>query len=127
MMPWIWSQTIRAGKPITLYGGGKLKRDWTYIDDIVAGFIAALDKNLEYEIINLGCSQPVENLAFVQILEELLGRKANIVDTPTPPSEPLISFADITKARQLLGYDPKINAREGLARFTTWMRQENLL
>ncbi|MGD0462035.1 MAG: NAD-dependent epimerase/dehydratase family protein [Tepidisphaeraceae bacterium] len=127
MMPWMWSRMIRNGEPIALYGGGKLKRDWTYIDDIVAGFIAALDKPLEYEIINLGCSQPVDNLQFVQILEELVGRKANIVDTPTPLSEPLISFADISKARQILGYEPKVNVREGLARFIRWMRQENLL
>jgi len=127
MMPWMWSQMIQSGEPITLYGNGKLKRDWTFIDDIVAGFIAALDKGLEYEIINLGCSQPVENLQFVQILEELVGRKASIVDTPTPLSEPLISFADISKARQMLGYEPKVNAREGLARFIRWMRQEKLL
>jgi UDP-glucuronate 4-epimerase len=127
MMPWMWSQMIHAGKPITLYGNGKLKRDWTFIDDIVAGFIAALDKGLEYEIINLGCSQPVENSQFVQILEELVGRKANIIDTPTPPSEPLISFADITKAREMLGYSPKVKAREGLTRFVSWMREQNLL
>jgi len=127
MMPWKWSQMISTGEPITLYGGGKLKRDWTYIDDIVAGFIAALDRELGYEIINLGCSQPVENLEFLKILEELLGRKAIIVDTPTPPSEPLITFADISKARQLLGYEPKVNVREGLTRFVQWMRQEKLL
>jgi len=127
MMPWKWSQMISSGEPITLYGGGKLKRDWTYIDDIIAGFIAALDRELEYEIINLGCSQPVENLEFLKILEELLGRKAKIIDTPTPPSEPLITFADISKARQLLGYEPKVNVREGLTRFVQWMRQEKLL
>jgi UDP-glucuronate 4-epimerase len=127
MMPWMWSQMISKGVPITLYGGGKLKRDWTFVDDIVAGFLAALDNSLEYEIINLGCSQPVENLQFIQILEELIGRKANIVDTPTPLSEPLISFADISKARQMLGYEPKVNVREGLTRQVQWMRQENLL
>jgi UDP-glucuronate 4-epimerase len=127
MMPWMWSQMIQQGKPITLYGNGKLKRDWTFIDDIVAGFIAALDKPLDYEIINLGCSQPVENSHFVQILEELVGRKAEIIDTPTPPSEPLISYADITKARQILNYNPKVNAKEGLTRFVHWMRQEKLL
>jgi UDP-glucuronate 4-epimerase len=104
-----------------------MKRDWTYIDDIVAGFISALDKGLDYEVINLGCSQPVENLEFIQILEELVGRKANIVDTPTPLSELMISYADISKARRLLGYDPKVNVREGLTRFVDWMRQEKLL
>jgi UDP-glucuronate 4-epimerase len=127
MMPWMWSRMIHRGEPITLYAGGKMKRDWTYIDDIVAGFISALDKGLDYEVINLGCSQPVENLEFIQILEELVGRKANIVDTPTPLSELMISYADISKARRLLGYDPKVNVREGLTRFVDWMRQEKLL
>ncbi|MGD0138567.1 MAG: NAD-dependent epimerase/dehydratase family protein [Tepidisphaeraceae bacterium] len=127
MMPWQWATAIHRGQPITLYGAGKLKRDWTYIDDIVAGFLAALDKGLEYEILNLGCSQPVDNVQFVQILEELIGRKAEIIDTPTPASEPTITFADISKARKLLGYDPKITVREGLTRFIDWMRRENLL
>jgi UDP-glucuronate 4-epimerase len=127
MMPWVWSQSINAGKPVTLYGGGKLKRDWTYIDDLVAGFIAALDKGLEYEIINLGCSQPAENLELIRILEELLGKKAVLVDTPTPLSELQISYADISKARQLLGYEPKVNVREGLTRLVEWMRREKVL
>jgi UDP-glucuronate 4-epimerase len=127
MMPWQWSQMIQRGQPITLYGQGKLKRDWTYVDDIVAGFVAALDKGCEYEIINLGCGQPVENAQFVRIIENLLGRSAQIIDTPTPSSEPLITFADIAKARQLLGYCPRIGVDEGLARFIDWMRQEKLL
>jgi len=127
MMPWQWATAIDRGQPITLYGAGKLKRDWTYIDDIVAGFLAALDKGLEYEILNLGCSQPVDNVQFVQILEQLIGRKAEIIDTPTPASEPTITFADIAKARKLLGYDPKITVPEGLTRFIDWMRREKLL
>jgi UDP-glucuronate 4-epimerase len=127
MMPWHWATAIHRGQPITLYGAGKLKRDWTYIDDIVAGFLAALDKGLDYEILNLGCSQPVENLQFVQILEQLIGRKAEIIDTPTPASEPTITFADVSKARKLLGYEPKIGVREGLTRFIDWMSREKLL
>ena len=58
-MPWQWTQMILRGEPLTLYSAGKLKRDWTYIDDIVAGFIAALDKPFAFEIINLGCGNPV--------------------------------------------------------------------
>ena len=127
MMPWQWSQDILKGKPLTLYGAGKLKRDWTYIDDIVAGFIAALDKKLTWQILNLGCGNPVENLRFVQIIEILLGKKAVIVDTPTPPYEPIINYADITQAKQLLGWQPKVNVKEGLANFIAWMRQEKLL
>jgi UDP-glucuronate 4-epimerase len=123
MMPWQWTRQILAGEPLTLYAAGKLKRDWTYIDDIVAGFVAALDKGLAYEIINLGCSNPVENLEFVKVLEELLGKKAKMVDTPTPASEPLITYADVSKARKLLGYEPKVKVREGLTRFIAWMRE----
>lgn len=127
MMPWKWAQQIHNGEPITLYNNGHLHRDWTYIDDIVAGFISALDKPFPYEIINLGCGNPVENTRFVEILEQLVGRKANIIDTPCPPSEPLITYADTTKAKQLLGYDPKIPIEEGLSRFVAWLRAENLL
>lgn len=127
MMPWQWTQSILAGKPLTLYNAGHIKRDWTYIDDIVGGFLAALDKPCAYEIINLGCGNPVENLDFVATLEDLLGRKAIIVDTPTPPSEPLITYADVSKAKRLLGYDPKVQVREGLTNFVAWMKAERII
>jgi len=127
MMPWQWTLDILAGKPLTLYGAGKLKRDWTYIDDIVAGLILALEKPLPFEIINLGCSNPVENVRFVQVLEGLLGRKAEIVDTPTPASEPQISYANVAKARELLGYSPKVQVETGLANFIGWMREEKII
>jgi len=127
MMPWKWSQMIHRDKPLTLYNGGKLLRDWTYIDDIVAGFVAALDRPMGYEIINLGCSRPVENIEFVHILERLLNRKANITDAPVPASEPLVTWADIGKARKLLGYEPKVTVEEGLSRFVGWMKELGLL
>jgi len=127
MMPWQWTQAIVEGKPLTLYNAGRIRRDWTYIDDIVAGFVSALDKGLFFEIMNLGCSRPVENLDFVKTLEKLLGRQAQIVDTPTPASEPLITFADISKAKALLGYEPKVNVEEGLARFIAWVKQSGVI
>jgi UDP-glucuronate 4-epimerase len=127
MMPWQWAFAIHQGHPLTLYNAGRLKRDWTYIDDIVAGFIAALDQPFAYEIINLGCGNPIENTRFVQILEELLHRKAQITETPCPPSEPLITYADTSKAEELLGYQPKVTIEEGLSRFVNWLRAERLL
>jgi UDP-glucuronate 4-epimerase len=128
MMPWQWTRMILRGEPLTLYNGGRLRRDWTYIDDIVAGFVAALDRPFkDYEILNLGCSRPVENLEFVRTLEKLLEREAKIVDAPCPPSEPLVTYADISKARKLLGYDPKVNVEEGLARFIQWIRAEGVM
>jgi UDP-glucuronate 4-epimerase len=127
MMPWKWAQQIHRGEAITLYDGGRLKRDWTYIDDIVDGFVAALDRPFDYEVMNLGCGCPVENTRFVEILEGLLGKKAKVIDTPCPASEPLITYADTTKARELLGYEPKVGIEEGLARFVRWLRAEELL
>jgi len=127
MMPWQWTFDILSGKPLTLYNAGHIKRDWTYIDDIVAGFVLALDHPCDFEIMNLGCSNPVVNLEFVAALEELLGKKAQIINTPTPPTEPLITYADITKARSLLGYQPKVQVREGLKQFIDWLRGEKIL
>lgn len=127
MMPWQWTQMILRGETLKLFNRGEIKRDWTYIDDIVAGLIAALDKSLAWEIINLGCGNPVSNIEFVSTLENLLGRKAKIEDAPTPPSEPLITFADISKARALLGYEPKVMVAEGLSRFVSWARQSRAI
>ncbi len=127
MMPWQWTQMILKGEPLQLYGAGKIKRDWTYIDDIVAGFILALDKPLGFEILNLGCGNPVENTDFVATLEKLLGKKAIVNNVPTPESEPLITYADISKARRLLGYEPKVMVEEGLRRFVEWLRAEKII
>jgi UDP-glucuronate 4-epimerase len=127
MMPWQWTMKILANEPLSLYGGGKLKRDWTYVDDIVAGIVAAIDTRLQNEILNIGCGCPVENLEFVKILESLLGKKAKIADTPTPPSEPLITYADVSKANKLIGYEPKVPVAEGLKRFVEWMRAEKII
>jgi UDP-glucuronate 4-epimerase len=127
MMPWQWTMSILKGEPLTLYNGGHMKRDWTYVDDIVAGLILALEKPLDYEILNLGCSRPVENLQFVQILEKLLNKKAVLKEVPAPSSEPIVTYADVSKARRLLGYEPKVNVEEGLRRFVEWLRAEKLI
>ena len=104
-----------------------MKRDWTYIDDIVAGFIAAIDVKLGYEILNLGCANPVENLEFVKVIESLLNKKAIVSDVPAPSSEPIVTYADVSKAGRLIGYKPKVKVEEGLRRFVEWMRAEKLL
>ena len=126
MMPWHWTKQILKGETLTLFDGGRLERDWTYIDDIVNGFMAALDAGLPYEIINLGCSRPIDNLRFVRRLEELLDCEARIKNVPTPASEPFRTYADVSKARKLLGYEPQTQVEEGLARFIEWFRAEGL-
>ncbi|MGC9259014.1 MAG: NAD-dependent epimerase/dehydratase family protein [Phycisphaerae bacterium] len=127
MMPWHWSRQITAGEELTLFASGHLKRDWTYIDDILDGFIAALDSPRGYRVYNLGCGNPVENLDFVHTLAEILGKEAKIRNVPAPVSEPPITYADISKARHELGYTPKVQVREGLRRFVQWMRKMDLL
>jgi UDP-glucuronate 4-epimerase len=127
MMPWQWTLQILRGEPLTLYSAGELKRDWTYIDDIVAGLIGAIDKRLDWEIVNLGCGCPVENVEFVRVLEELLSKKAVVVDTPCPPSEPVVTFADVSKAKRLLGYEPKVRVQVGLKNFVQWMKDEKII
>ncbi len=127
MMPWQWTEMILRGQTLTLYANGELKRDWTFVDDLVGGFVAALDKKVGYEIINLGCGRPVSNTDFVKTLEKLLKRKAQVVDTPCPASEPPITFADISKARRLLNYNPTTTVEVGLERFLNWARESGAI
>jgi UDP-glucuronate 4-epimerase len=127
MMPWCWTQQILAGEKLTLFNAGRLKRDWTYIDDLLDGFVAALDSPTGYRVYNLGCGNPVENVEFVQVLEKLLHRSAVIQNVPSPASEPPITYADISKARAELGYNPRVHVPEGLKKFLSWLKNEKLI
>ncbi len=119
MMAYMVMDRIVRGQPITLFdGGANLYRDWTYIDDIIQGVVAALDTPLGYEVINLGRGEPVRLGDFVAVIEELTGRQVIVEAQPTPPSEPPITYASVEKARRLLGYRPHTSIREGL--LCTW-------
>jgi len=105
---------------LPLYNNGQMHRDWTYIADIVEGVLAAVDRPLGYEVINLGRGEPVLLADFVRLIEELMGRKANLIPAPMPEADIPCTYADISKARSLLGYNPSISVREGVARFLEW-------
>lgn len=124
MMPYQIAQRLVRGQPITLFNNGQMRRDWTYISDIVAGIVAALDCTAGFDIYNLGRGQPVLMADFVQILEALTGRQAIINDEPSPPSEPPITFASIDKARQAFGYNPPVSIADGLAKFWAWFQTQ---
>ncbi len=124
MMPFMVIDRIVKGEEIKLFDAGQMKRDWTYVDDIVSGIIAALYQPLGYEIINLGRGEPVLMADFVTIIEELVGQKAILATPPAPPSEPKITFANIDKARHLLGYDPKTPVVEGLTQMWAWYKNQ---
>ena len=123
MMPFIVTDSIVNRRKIVLFDGGQMKRDWTYIDDIVDGVTAAIDKPLGYELINLGRGEPVLMTDFVEIIEGLVGRKAILSTPPAPLSEPQITFADIDKARRLLAYNPQTALPAGLCKFWKWYKQ----
>ncbi len=125
MMPIKVIKAVCENQPITLFDGGRLSRDWTYIDDIVAGVVAALDQPLGYEVINLGCGAPLSMNAFVDIIEELSGRQAIRVDVPAPLSDPPITYCDNHRARRLLNFNPMTPVHEGLARTWGWYAAEN--
>ena len=115
-----FADLIRAQKPIDIYNNGKMKRDFTYIDDVVQGVAAALEKELDFEIINLGNDQPEELGKFVKLLEEYLGQEAQKNYLPLQPGDVLSTWADIGKARKLLNYDPRTSIEEGLKKFVDW-------
>jgi UDP-glucuronate 4-epimerase len=126
MMPYHITDCIVHDREFTLYDAGEMYRDWTYIADIVAGVIAALDRPLGHEVINLGRGEPVRMADFVHVIEELVGKPARMSTPPAPPSEPPITYADITKARDLLDYNPTTPVLEGLYHLWQWYRAEIL-
>lgn len=122
MAYYAFSEAILKGKPIHLFNQGKMQRDFTYIDDIVEGTIAALDLEASWEIFNLGNNNPVELLTFVELLEEGLGTKAHKIFEKESPGEVPITFADIQHAQKRLGFSPKTPLAKGLPLFIQWYK-----
>jgi UDP-glucuronate 4-epimerase len=120
MMPYHFTRSILRGEPITVFDQGRPQRDWTYIDDTVNGVVAALDADFEYEVFNLGRGQPVVLNDFIHIIEELTRREAIVQPAPLPDTEPLITYADSSKAARLLDYSPRVSIADGLAQFYEW-------
>lgn len=114
---------ILAGKPIDVYAEGNQARDFTYVSDIVAGFTLALKKPLGFSIMNLGAGNPVKLLDFIQVIEEVLGKKAEKSMLPAQPGDVPRTFADISKATRELGYAPKVGIKEGVEKFVQWYRK----
>jgi UDP-glucuronate 4-epimerase len=115
-----FAQLMCEGKEIPIFGEGDSKRDYTYVEDIVAGVLAAITVNPRYEIINLGESQTITLMELVDHLEKALGRKARIRHLPVQPGDVEVTFADITRARKLLGYSPQKPFKEGIRLFADW-------
>ncbi len=105
---------IREGKPISMYGEGSTRRDYTYIDDIVSGLVASIEQVHGYEIINLGNNDTIALLDLIHCIAEIIGKPAQINQEPLQPGDVEITYADIAKAKQLLDYQPKHSIKDGL-------------
>ncbi len=119
-----FAKLIRAGKPIPVYGDGSVVRDYTFISDTVDGIMACTKKELGFEIFNFGESEPISLNRVVESLEKALGKKAIIEHQPMQPGDMPRTFADISKAREKLGYNPKVPFEQGIKLFTDWFLKE---
>jgi UDP-glucuronate 4-epimerase len=116
-----FTRLIDEGKPIPVFGDGTTRRDYTYINDIIHGVLAAIayDKT-PFEIFNLGESQTTELRTLIALIEQSLGKNAVIDRQPMQPGDVSVTFADISKAHRLLGYNPKTKIRDGIPKFVDW-------
>ena len=118
-----FARLISAGRPVPVFGDGTTRRDYTYIDDIIAGVRAAMDYEATgFEVINLGESRTGSLSELIGLLERELGREARVDRQPLQPGDVPQTFADIEKARRLLGYNPQTEIEDGIRRFVEWFR-----
>lgn len=135
MTPMLFARAIRDGTPLRLFNEGRYQRDFTYVDDIVDGVLKVLlfpfagasgeTAAPPWRIFNLGHQQPVEMRRFVQMLEALLGRRANVELLPPLPTEMPATCADLTRIHAAVGYEPKVTLEEGLRRFVDWFQHHD--
>ncbi|MFZ5392188.1 MAG: NAD-dependent epimerase/dehydratase family protein [Patescibacteria group bacterium] len=122
-----FTRDILDQKPIKVFNHGQLQRDFTYIDDIVAGILASLNHCYPYEIFNLGNNKPVELGRFISIIEKELGQEALKEYLPMQPGDVLMTCADIDYSQEKLGYNPKTTIEEGIKKFVNWYKEYYLL
>jgi len=119
-----FSDMILNGDEVPLFGDGSLKRDFTYVDDIVEGIVLAFEAPAAFEVFNLGNSHPVRVDYMVETLAQALGKQARVKHLATPAGEMLLTHADLTKARQRLGYAPKITFEAGIHAYAQWLKTQ---
>jgi len=115
-----FARLISEDKPIQIYGDGTSKRDYTYIDDIIQGVMQAVNKNFDFEIFNLGNSKTVELKKLVEIISSKLGKEAKIEMLPDQLGDVPMTYADISKSKKMLGYNPQTSIEKGVEKFIQW-------
>jgi UDP-glucuronate 4-epimerase len=122
MALFIFTKAITENQPIEVYNFGKMRRDFTYIDDIVQGVLASMDRPVSYAIYNLGNSRAVDLLYFIECIEKELGKKAEKKMLPMQPGDVVETYADISESERDLGFQPTTRIEEGIASFISWYR-----
>jgi len=123
MALFLFTDAILHDRPIDVFNHGRMRRDFTYIDDVVDGTVSALWKPFPCEVFNLGNSSTVELMEFIRIIEEELGREARKNYLPMQPGDVPETSADISKSREMLGFSPRTSIREGIKAFLAWYRE----
>lgn len=118
-----FTKRILEGRPVPMFGDGTTQRDYTYIDDIIDGVIHCVDKPFRYEIFNLGEHYTTSLRDLIDLIARHCGRPAIIDPQPLQPGDVTITYADVTHARDLLGYNPKVGMEEGIRRFVAWYKE----
>lgn len=123
MALFLFTDAILHGRPIRIFGEGRMQRDFTYIDDVVSGIVASVDKNYPEEIFNLGCGRKEELMEYVATIEKACGREAKKEFLPMQPGDVRATSADISHASEKLGFSPKTMIRDGVPKFVKWYRE----
>lgn len=123
MALFLFADALLHGRALQIFGEGEMQRDFTYIDDIVAGIIASIDKNYPEEIFNLGCGRKEELMEYVATIEKSCGVEAKKEFLPMQPGDVRVTSADISHAKEKLGFAPKTTIQEGVPRFVAWYRE----
>ncbi len=119
-----FTRLIDQGREVPMYGDGSSKRDYTYIDDLIEGMVAVLHRHKGYEIYNLGESRTTSLRELIGLIEAALGKKAKVQTLQPQPGDVSVTFADISKAKRLLNYQPKVSIEEGIQRFVEWYQTQ---
>lgn len=123
MALFLFTDALLHDRPLQIFGQGKMQRDFTYIDDIVSGIIASIDKNYDEEIFNLGCGRKEELMDYVKMVETACGKEAKKEFQDMQPGDTRASLADVSKAKKMLGFEPKMTIKDGVPKFVEWYRE----
>ena len=123
MALFLFTDAILRGHPMKIFGNGEMRRDFTYVDDIVSGFVAALDENLPLEVFNLGCGNTEELMDFVRLIEKSCGKEGEKEFLPMQQGDVVQTYADVSKAERVLGFKAKTTIDVGIPKFVEWYRE----